>query len=123
MKKGWIRSSDINANLGINSIELKKKYSLQRFLYSFLGLIIFYLSYYFINEDKLPTLDSFLGLMAIIFLGISIFFLISYLILYFLKNVEESQYKKVPTKKEISKSPLKKKVIKKKPVKRVTKKN
>jgi len=119
-----VSSSDINSDLGINSLELKKRYSVERFFYSFLALIIFYLLYYFIDEIKFPTLDAFFGFVAIIFLGLSIFFLISYLVLYFLRNVEKAKktkFVKVASAKKVrpkkiskKKVPQKKKVIRKK---------
>lgn len=124
MKSWWVSSSDINSDLGINSLELKKRYSVERFFYSFLALIIFYLLYYFIDEIKFPTLDAFFGFVAIIFLGLSIFFLISYLVLYFLRNVEKAKktkFVKVASAKKVrpkkiskKKVPQKKKVIRKK---------
>lgn len=118
MKSRWVSSSEINSDLGINSLELKKRYSIERFFYSFLALIIFYLLYYFIDEIKFPTLDAFLGLVAIIFLGLSIFFLISYLILYFLRNAEQAKKTKIvkvaSTKKMHPKITSKKKVVKNK---------
>lgn len=116
--KRWISSSDINSDLGMNSVELKKRYSVERFFYSFIGLIVFYLLYYFIDKNKFLTLDAFFGFVAIIFLGLSIFFLISYFVLYFLKNVEKSKKRKivenVSTKKVHPKAISKKKVTKKK---------
>lgn len=116
MKKWWVKSSDIKSNFNKSSVRIREKYSLVRFIYSFIGFIVFLFLYSITNWEDLTYL---FGFAAVVLFAVSILFLISYLVAFFYRRMEQSRSQ---SKKAVKKS-APKKVSKEVTQKRATKKS